>query len=97
VDQAAIFSISRTVTGALSFTGEASVAGESEFTPKFGPSGAGLWNSRRSGGMRQSRRLLAAKSLETTVGIARQVLLYCSRLDKCGTFMHCHVPKVNPE
>src|SRR5216684_7583875 len=45
LDQAAVFSISRTVTGALSFTGEASVAAN----PSSGPAGAGLGNSQGSG------------------------------------------------
>ena len=45
MDQAAIFSIRRTLTGARSFTGEASVAAN----PSSGPEGAGLGNSQGSG------------------------------------------------
>jgi len=97
VDQAAIFSISRTVTGALSFTGEASVAANPSSRP-VRPSGAGLWNSRRSGRNAAVAPPSGGEITRDNCGKSRgkyscTVLDWTNVVPSC----HCHVPKVNPE
>ena len=91
MDQAAIFSISRTLTGALSFTGEASVAAN----PSSGPVGAGLGNSREECGSRAAfwRRNHSRQLWESRGKYSCTVLDWTNVVPSC----HCHVPKVNPE
>jgi hypothetical protein len=94
VDQAAIFSISRTLTGALSFAGEASVAAN----PSSGPVGAGLGNSQGSGrnaavAPPSGGEITRDNPWESRGKYSCTVLDWTNVVPSC----HCHVPKVNPE